>query len=227
VTGAPPRILEVLFSYGLGGSQVVGLELARQIRDDGAEVICAALDSTPGPLLDRCAEYGLPVVDLGVPWRNPLGRNGLSWRLTRRLRELQLDGIHLQHFLGLNKLGLPARLAGIARIVATEHSVFDVDQSLAGRFRARLNWRLANSITVVHQGIKDYLCERLRVPAGRVTVIPVGIDVEKFQRDDRVARRRELGIAEEPVFVFVGRLAPVRSDRTPATSMRVLDQLLR
>lgn len=209
-----PRILEVLYSYGIGGSQFVGLELARQLREDGAEVLCAALDERPGPILARCREYGLPVVELGVPWRNPLGRNGVSWSLARRLRDLHLDAIHLQHFLGLNKLGLPARIAGIERVVVTEHSVFDVSQSLAGRFRTRLTWRLASAITVVHQGIKDYLCRQLSLPGERISVIPVGIDMETFHRGDRGDRggqRRALGIADETVFVFVGRLAPVKN----------------
>jgi glycosyltransferase involved in cell wall biosynthesis len=206
-----PRILEVLYSFGIGGSQLVGLEIAKQLQADGAEVLCAALDSTPGPITRRCADYGLPVVDLGVPWRHPLGRNGVSWGLVRRLRALKLDGIHLQHFLGLNKLGLPARLAGIERVVATEHSVFDVGQSFAGRFRVRLNWRLASSITVVHQGIKDFLCSDLKVPAERVSVIPLGIDVADFDPHDRAARRTELGIGDELAFIFVGRLAPVKN----------------
>ena len=112
-----PRILEVLYSYAIGGSQLLGLELARQLRDEGAEVLCTALDSTPGPLVTRCAEYGLPRVDLAVPWGHPLGRNGLSWGLVKRLRALRLDAGHLQHFLALNKLGLPSRLAGVKRIV--------------------------------------------------------------------------------------------------------------
>lgn len=206
-----PRILEVLYSYEIGGSQLVGLDLAKQLRDEGAEVFCTALDSRPGPILDRCAEYGLPVIDLAVPRKHPLARNGLSLRVTRRLRDLRLDAIHLQHFLGINKLGLPARLAGIERVVATEHSVFDVGQSFAGRLRVRINWRLASAITVVHQGIKDYLCNQLKVPSERVSVIPVGIDVQRFHRDDRAVRRRELGITDEFVFVFIGRLALVKN----------------
>lgn len=206
-----PRVLEVLHSYGIGGSQLVGLELARRLQGEGIEVLCGALDQRPGPLLQRCKDYGLQVIDLAVPWRHPLGRNGLSPGLIKRLKGLHLEAVHVQHFVGLHKLGLPARLAGIERIVVTEHSVFDVDQSAAGRLRARLNWRLATAITVVHQGIKDYLCKRLNVRAERISVIPVGIEVERFHRDDRPARRRELGISDEMVFVFVGRLAPVKN----------------
>lgn len=205
-----PRILEVLFSYGIGGSQLLGLELATKLREEGIEVFCAALDSTPGPVLGLCREYGVPVVDLAVPWSHPLGRNGFSLSLIAQLRRLRLDAIHLQHFLGLNKLGLPARLAGIRRIVVTEHSVFDVSQSMAGRLRIRINWRLASAVTVVDPGIKEYLCDRLGVPNERVSIIPVGVNLERFHRDDRAARRQALGIADQFVFVFVGRVAPVK-----------------
>lgn len=206
-----PRILEVLFSFRVGGSELVGLDLARQLVESGAEVYCAAVDATPGPLRERCAEHGIHVVDLQIPTRNPLTRNGVSLALTRRLKDLRLDAVHLQHFLALNKLGLPARLAGIERVVVTEHSVLDASQSRAVRFRIRLNWRLANTITVVHQGIKEYLCGRLGIPESRVEVIPIGIETEKYHRDDRVVRRNALAIGNEMVFIFVGRLAPVKN----------------
>jgi glycosyltransferase involved in cell wall biosynthesis len=211
MTAPAPRILEVLFSFRVGGSELVGLDIARQLVESGAEVYCAAVDATPGPLRERCAEHGIHVVDLQIPTRNPLTRNGLSLALTRRLKDLRLDAVHFQHFLALNKLGLPARLAGIERLVVTEHSVLDASQSRAVRFRIRLNWRLANTITVVHQGIKEYLCGPLGIPESRVEVIPIGIETEKYHRDDRLARRNALAIGNEMVFIFVGRLAPVKN----------------
>jgi glycosyltransferase involved in cell wall biosynthesis len=206
-----PRILQVLYSFRMGGSEVFGVQLARQLLERGAEVVCGALDSSPGPLLERCAQYGIRTIDLAVPAVNPLGRNGLSWRLMRKLRELRPDAVHLQHFLGLNKLGIPARLAGIHRIVVTEHSVLDVARSWTGKTRARLSWRLASDITVVHQSIKDYLCGELGIPQERVHVIPIGIEIEDYGRNQRAAMRVRLGLGSEIVFVFVGRLAPVKN----------------
>jgi glycosyltransferase involved in cell wall biosynthesis len=206
-----PRILEVLYSFRVGGSELVGLDLARQLVESGAEVYCAAIDAEPGPLQERCAQYGISVVDLRIATRNPLTRNGLSLALAHRLKDLHLDAVHLQHFLALNKLGLPARLAGIRRVVVTEHSVLDASQSRAGRFRIRLNWRLASTITVVHDGIKEYLCGQLGIPEHRVEVIPIGIETGKYHRHDRQARRTALGIGDEVVFIFVGRLAPVKN----------------
>jgi glycosyltransferase involved in cell wall biosynthesis len=211
MSASAPRILEVLYSFRVGGSEFVGLDLAKQLVRSGVEVYCAAIDAGPGPLREQCKRYGIQVVDLQIPTRNLLTRNGLSLALTRRLKDLRLDAVHLQHFLSLNKLGLPARLAGIERVVVTEHSVLDASQSRAGRFRIRLNWRLANTITVVHEGIKEYLCGHLGIPANRVEVIPIGIETEKYHRDDRLARRTALGISDEVVFMFVGRLAPVKN----------------
>jgi len=195
----------------MGGSEMFGLQLARHLAVLGAEVVCGALDSSPGPILQRCAQYGIGTVDLRVPSVNLLGRNGLSWGLVRRLRELRPDAIHLQHFLGLNKLGVPARLAGVRRIVVTEHSVFDVAQSWAGRTRARFSWRLASDITVIHQSIKDYLCGELSLPRERVKVIPISVDVDEYALSDRGACRAKLGLESQVVFVFVGRLAPVKN----------------
>jgi glycosyltransferase involved in cell wall biosynthesis len=210
-THSRPRVLEVLYSFRIGGSELLGLELAKQLVDNGVEVMCTALDGMEGPLIERCKAYGITVVDLGLPLRSPLGRNGFSRSLVKRLKALRLDAIHLQHFLGLNKLGLPARLAGIPKIVVTEHSVLDVNQSFAGRFRIRLNWRLAHSITVIHSGIKDYLIDKLGVSANRVHVIPVGVDIDKWHCRDRSTCRARLSITSEFVFAFVGRLAPVKN----------------
>ena len=206
-----PRVLEVLHSFAIGGSEIFALELARQLSMQGIEVLCASIEAANGPLVKRCADYGLAVVDLGIPQRDILGRNGLSLRLTRRLRALDLDAIHLQHFLGLHKLGLPARLAGIRRVVVTEHSIFDVAQSRAGRVRARLNWRLASSVTVIHQSIKDYLAGVIGVDPGRIEVVPIGIEVDRYHRRDRAECRARLGIEAEVVLAFVGRLAPVKN----------------
>lgn len=188
-----------------------GLQLSRQLVEEGVEVLCGAVDGAPGPLLDRCREYGIQPVDLGIPKRNILGRNGISLHLVRRMREICPDAIHLQHFLGLNKLGIPARIAGVPRIIVTEHSILDIDQSWRGRIRARLAWRLATRITVVHPSIRDYLCNTLGLPPERVEVIPIGIEIDRYHRDDREACRARLGLGPQVVFVFVGRLAPVKN----------------
>jgi glycosyltransferase involved in cell wall biosynthesis len=205
------RLLEVLYSFRVGGSEIVGIELAHQLAASGADVACTAVDGMSGPLRDRCRELGLKVVDLGIPGTSVFGRNGLSLGLTQRLRELNLDAIHLHHFVGLNKLGVAARLAGIRRIVVTEHADDQLRDSIAARLRLRLNWRLAHAITVIHEGLQQYLVDDLGVPPSRITVIPNGIDVSRWHRYDRTPRRHDLGVGDEFVFMYAGRVAEIKN----------------
>lgn len=206
-----PRLLEVLFSFRTGGSEVVGLELAHQLSSSGVEVMCTAIDGMSGPLRDQCEGIGIPVVDLGLPFRDLLRRNGFSVSLARRLRELRLDAIHLQHFLALNKCGPAARLAGIPRIVVTEHSDALIREDASFRFRLHCAWRLAHHITVIHAGMAAYLHQQLHIPASRMAVIPNGIDVARWHRRDRGQCRAALGLGPELAFMFIGRLDPVKS----------------
>ena len=206
-----PRVLEVLFSFRTGGSEVVGLELANQLRNIGVEVMCTAVDGMSGPLRAECARLELPVIDLGFPVRDILRRNGFSPSLTRRLRALRLDAIHLQHFLTLQKVGLASRMARVPRIVVTEHSDARLRDDLGQRLRLHLVWRLAHHITVVHSGMAQYLQQRFHVPASGITVVPNGIEIAQWHRRDRAERRAELGIGTEFTFVFVGRLEKVKN----------------
>jgi glycosyltransferase involved in cell wall biosynthesis len=206
-----PRVLEVLYSFRTGGSEVVGLELAHQLSETGVEVLCTAVDGMTGPLRDRCESLGIPVIDLGFPTRDLLRRNGFNAALARQLRALRLDAIHLQHFLTLHKLGLAARLAKVPRIVITEHSDGQYRASLGLRLRLHIVWRLAHHITVIHPEMVHYLTSHFHVPASRITVIPNGIHVRHWHCRDREQRRAELGLGPELTFMFIGRLEPVKN----------------
>ncbi|MGA7541181.1 MAG: glycosyltransferase family 4 protein, partial [Steroidobacteraceae bacterium] len=72
-------------------------------------------------------------------------------------------------------------------------------------------WRLAHQITVIHQGMADYLSHQLHIPPSRISVIPNGIDAARWHRRDREQCRAALGLGPEFVFMFVGRLASVKN----------------
>ncbi len=206
-----PRVLEVLFSFQTGGSEVVGLELARELALGGVDVMCTSVTDMSGPLRERCAGLGIPVIDLGFPARQILHRNGFSASLTRRLKELRLSAIHLQHFYTLHKVGLAARIARVPRIVVTEHSDTRYREDRGLRLRLHLTWRLAHHITVIHEEMTSFLRNEIHIPTSRLSVIPNGIDVDHWHRRDREIRRTQLGIASEFVFMFVGRLQPIKN----------------
>lgn len=206
-----PRVLEVLYSFRVGGSEAVGLDLVHQLAQSGADVMCTAVDGMDGPLRDQCARTGIPIIDLGFPPRTVFARYGLNMPLAKRLRELRLDAIHLQHFLSLTKVGAAARWAGIPRIVVTEHSDAQLRDSLSNRIRVRLTWRLAHRVTVIHAGLREYLTADIGIPSSRIVTVPNGIRVVEWHNRDRNERREELGIGDEFVFMFVGRMDEVKN----------------
>jgi len=68
----------------------------------------------------------------------------------------------------------------------------------------RLNLKLADAIIVVSKHLKDYFVRR-GVPASKITVIPNGVDVERFSPKVSGARvRAMLGLGERIVLGFVG-----------------------
>ncbi|HJS89961.1 MAG TPA: glycosyltransferase family 4 protein [Steroidobacteraceae bacterium] len=204
-------MLEVLYSFRTGGSEVVGLELAHQLAGAGVEIMCTAVDGMTGPLRERCERLGITVIDLGFPVSGILRRNGFNRSLAQDLRALRLDAIHLQHFLTLQKIGLAARLARVPRIVVTEHSDAPYRKILGQRLRLHLVWRLAHHITVIHPKMAEYLSLQFRVPASRISMIPNGIETAQWHRRDREQRRAELGLGPELTFMFVGRLQPIKN----------------
>jgi glycosyltransferase involved in cell wall biosynthesis len=108
-----------------------------------------------------------------------------------------------------------ARLAGVGRIVATEHSLGD--HQIEGRRLTRATRglylsteRLGHTTIAVSSTVARRL-EAFGVPAGRITVIPNGIRATDFAFDParRARVRAWLGIQpEEFVVGFVGRLVP-------------------
>jgi len=204
------RLLEVLYSFRVGGSETVGLELAASLKNRGVDVTCASLEGPNGPLVERCRLYGIPVVDLEIPTTSFLGRNGLSLRVMRNLRSLRLDVLHMHHSVAMNKLVLAARTAGIPRIVMTEHSTKPLDTEALARWRFRALRPLTSLITVVDPSIRDWFVSQLRCPADAIRVIQNGINVANWHRRDRPECRQALGIADQVVFVFVGRLERVK-----------------
>jgi glycosyltransferase involved in cell wall biosynthesis len=64
----------------------------------------------------------------------------------------------------------------------------------------------ADQVIAVSYKLRDYLCERYRLPAAKVSVIPCCADAMRFRWDTgrRNAQRRELGLADQFVCTHLG-----------------------
>ena len=137
--------------------------------------------------------------------------------LTSRIRRARPDVVQV-HLLSGQLWGLPAaRLARVAIIVSTEHSL--MANSIENRPLSPALRRLYLSLnrlatrTVAVSAVTARRLVRWGVPSERITVIDNGVDFDvlAFDADARGALRAELRIAEKTEIIgAVGRLEPVK-----------------
>jgi len=199
----PLRICQLITTLGIGGAERGLYELVtRMDRERFAVEVFTLRD---GPVSARLAEAGIPVTVLGVRGKWDLMKLP---RLTGLLRDGHFDLLHT-HLFHADLAGRPAaKAAGVPHLV---HTVWTAE----GRFRpwqfayARLLRQSCDRVICVSQSVRDHHARLSKLPDDAYSVIPWGVDVEKFRRDDASRRRlrSQWQLAEDDVLLaFVGRL---------------------
>ena len=129
--------------------------------------------------------------------------------LATAMRRIAPDVVHT-HSGVWYKAARAARMAGVPRVVHTEHG--RQSEAWLARLLDRRAARITDGIVPVSQPLRDYLTGRLAVPASRLHVVRNGIDVAAFRGDgSRADLATELGLAAGVRVVgSIGRLEPVK-----------------
>jgi teichuronic acid biosynthesis glycosyltransferase TuaC len=149
------------------------------------------------------SEIPLPLVRSTARWSDASYRRA-ALRVARGLGPPDVCFGHFLHPHGRAAAALAARFGVPAvlslgessfRRYALAYSVREMAEAFA-RFRAIV----ANSPV-----LEEQLVQRYGVPKERITVLPNGVDEERFKPRDRAESRRRLGLpAERPILAFVG-----------------------
>lgn len=139
----------------------------------------------------------------------------LAARLVGVVRRYDIELIHAHHFEGVLSAWPAARLFG-KPLIFDAHTLLESELpsyriGLSARVKIRLGRvldryvpRLATSIIAVSDEIKTKLVQRWGIDAGRIAVIPNGVEVELFENGPADRGGRE---AEVRTLVFAGTLA--------------------
>ena len=206
-------LLELIYSFEHGGSEQIGASLALAIAGRGYPVTVASVFEGSGPLREkltaggvRCESYDL----LG----SGNDRRTVRKQIADFVGKNNVSTIHGQH---ASVFALADQAVSVyrPRAIVTEHVDDPFRRSWRMRRAARKAFTLADEITVIHGGLKEYFCSRLKVPEDKIVVIPNGVDIRLFSPDRRHAAREALGLsADRLAFGFVGRLAPEKDIET-------------
>lgn len=192
----------------IGGAERQVMLLAKGLLRRGWRVTVVALSGTGGAAAVELRDAGVAFVSLGM-------RKGLAdprgWiRFNRWLRYARPDVIHA-HLPHAAWLARWSRLAAPASVIVdTLHS------SYAGNLARRIGYVcsrwLPDHVTAVSQATAASHLAASMVSEHRITVLENGIDVEAWRPDEqaRSCMRRQLGIADEFLWLAVGRLQSVK-----------------
>jgi len=199
----PLRVCQLITTLGIGGAERGLYELVTRMDRQRFEVEVFALRD--GPMSGRLAAAGIAVIVLGVRGKWDLMKLP---RLARLLRDGHFDLLHT-HLFHADLAGRPAaKAAGVPHLV---HTVWTAE----GRFRpwqfiyARLMKQSCDRVICVSQSVRDHHARKSGLPDDAYIVIPWGVDVEKFRRDEASRRRTrdQWQLADDDVLLaFVGRL---------------------
>jgi len=205
------RICQMITELRPAGAERSLYELATRLDRDRFDVRVVALRG--GQVADWLVEAGIRTDVLGVRGRWDVFK---LRRLARLLRRDRADILHTHLFHADLAGRAGASLAAVPNLV---HTV----RTAEGRFRpwhfafARFFAGRCKRIICVSPSVLTSHSRRSGLPLQYYTMIPNGINVQAYARDDqaRTKLRRYWGIApDQPVAAFVGRLAPEKGIET-------------
>ncbi len=206
------NILFVILSLEIGGMEQVVADLIRNLNLERFTPVVACLESR-GPIGAEMDKLGVAVVQVGR--MTPLLSFAYPGKLMKVMRDYRIDVVHVQSGCW-HKAALAARLCGIGNVIYTEHGRIFPD-SRAVMILDRIYAPLTRHVVAVSQNLARYMCSEVGIPAGKISVIINGIDVERF-RSARVpsttAGNIRIGI--------IARLAPVKDIATLLRAMAVV-----
>lgn len=203
----PLRVLHVLPSLEVGGMENGVVNLCHRLAPEQIEsAVCvfepggsleARLDPRQTPLLVAARGFGN---DPRVPLQ-----------LARYVRRHRIDILHT-HSWGTLLEGLAAaKLARVAGFVHGEHGTLETRSRNV--FFQRWAWRVPQRVLAVCGTLAEQLAAVVGFPRNRITVIPNGVDTDRFRpANGKAEARREFGLPERgTVLGMVARLIPVKN----------------
>jgi glycosyltransferase involved in cell wall biosynthesis len=212
------RLLLLSTNMGLGGGaedQVIRLAYGFQSRGWTTRIVSLL---PPSPMPADFEGRGIPLDDLGMRRGVPDPRGLL--RLARLIRSFRPDVIH-SHMVHANLLARAVRLVQpFPVLICTLHNLtmagVERDWTTFFEVAHRATDRLSDCTTALCRVASDYYIRRRAVPASKLTIMPNGIDSERFRPDPaaRCRMRRELDVEDQFVWLAVGRLELAKAHPT-------------
>ena len=222
-----------------GGMNVYVRELARELGALGCRVDAfTRRRAADTPKIVRIGEHARVIhidagpldADKSELYRHiPEFINGIE--AFRRGEGVSYDLTHSHYWLS-GRVGVDLRRRWRAPHIATFHTLARVKQrARPGEYeppqRAAIEEMImdkADAVVVSTLEEKDDIAKLYKAPVGKVRVIPPGVDTSLFQPTDKRAARQSLGMTDDRVILYVGRVEPIKGIDILLGAMGMLDE---
>lgn len=192
------RILMSLMKLDIGGAETHVLELAKELKKRGAEVI---ITSNGGAYEKELEESGIKHYKVPLQNKNPLNVIKAFKTLRKIIIDEKIELVHSHARIPSFILGKLQKKMGFP-FVTSAHGVFTTKYGL----KYITDWGQAT--VAVSEDIKKYLIDNYHLPEEKIVVTINGINLKEFSpKRDKEPARAELGLTKEDfVIAFVSRL---------------------
>ena len=199
------KILMVLMGLEIGGAETHVVELSKELKKQGYDIIVA---SNGGVYEKELAEVGIRHYQAPLNQRNVFKMLRSYFILKKVIKKEKVDIVHSHARSPSFVCGLlKKRMKDAFTFVTSAHWVFYTGMGL----KYLTNW--GQKVVAVSDDIREYLMENYRVRYEDIFVTINGIDTEKFSPNTDQSRvRAEFGLKEEePTLVYVSRMDESRA----------------
>lgn len=210
-----------------GGMNVYMNDLAGALAGRGVEttVFTRRNDPSPPETTRTAGGYRVSLVDAGPPRPAPAGAlaewvGDYAGQVIDRMREEGgYDLVHSHYWLSgwagrmvKQSLGLPLANSfhTLGRVKDAARRPGQPPEPLSRIAAENEVIAAADCVIVSSEYEADELIGHYRADPGRVCINPPGIDLRLFRPGDRAAARRKLGMGDEPLILFAGRIQPLK-----------------
>jgi len=198
------HIMEVIYCFDYGGSENLAAILAKHFRMEGYYVSVCATHTNKGPISNDLEQIGIPCYAMNSVNHSKIG---IRYALYKLFKKNMVDILHIHHVPMFRLCYFPARLAGVEKIILTEHTDYEMKTNERYHKMGKKYGPLADMITVVHNGLNQYFRNELNVNNEKILTIYNGVDTQLF-RPDIIHNefKKSLGIESKTITIgWIGR----------------------
>jgi len=199
------KILHVLPSLEIGGMETALIHLINGLDPTLFEnfIYCFDSQNAKEPLQDRLHNPDIPIFKFykgdGIAY-------GLPWRISRILKNENIDIIHTRNFAALLYGAIAARFTTTPSVISDIRGHLPDDQGAKAK---RLSFLISQFVTVSND-LKNILIEKYKIPGNKIRTIYNGV-IERQPTTPAQSTRTRLGLGPENFVIgTVGRLEPVK-----------------